>query len=592
MKLSFSRLFETFDSISTERRYLIGLGLVGALRFVNLGFRDLQAWDESLYAMRSLAVIRYGAWLDQTAFAVDGLYSSLHPPLYIWLTSATLLAIGQSEFTFRLWSALFGVATILLIFLIGKRIADDRTGFFAALLFGLNPFVSFFARQGQFDSALTFFLTLSVLLVLIAIQERRSKLFIYAGIAVGAALMSKLFVALGIPLAYVLWGIGTKQARSAQFRRSLLLLLLGASIALPWHLYMTITHGNGDIFFLLKQSALWERTFYGIEGNIKPTGPLYFVNQMIVLFPLGIAFVVAGLFKMKKESDNAWIFISVWFLLFFAVFTLIRTKLAVYLLPMLVPASLIAGRELSNVFVTKRNRKESILLLVGTALSLVWASNQDWRNAVKDLLGSFFRLSLPDAEVTTMIAQLVLALVASVGLIYVLNKWIDIQKFFKLLPTLLFLPTAAWCIYAFAFQDTVDYNDGAAELREFVLRNNHSAILVAGFERNPQLTYYLDGADIGWRSDLPDSVVQANLPIRRIAPPQRREDYRSWLLEELSHEPKGTLLIIEKDKLVRYEVIDPLPFVPYGMEHVFESRRYACFQRESGIFLAGARVVQ
>lgn len=576
MELSLKLIFD-----KPSKLYIPVLVAVGLTRLINLGFLDLQAWDEALYAMRSLAVLRYGAWLDQTPFAVDGLYSSLHPPVYVWLTSATLLAIGQSEFALRFWSALFGAVSLLLIFFIGKRIADDRTGFFAALLFGLNPFVSFFARQGQFDTTLTFFLALSVLLLLLAIQEERGKLFLYAGFAVGGALMSKLFVALGIPITYALWAIVVKQGRSPHFRRSLLLLLLGASIALPWHLYMTILHGNGDPLFLLKQSAIWERTFYGIEGNIKPTGPFYFVNQMFILFPLGVAFFVAGLLRMKKETDNAWTFIYIWFIFFFAVFTLIRTKLAVYLLPMLVPASLIAGREFFNFFATSRGRKESILLLAGTAVSLVWASNQEWRNAVKDFLGSLFRFSLPDAEVTTMFLQLAFVLLSSIGLIYALGKWIDMQKFSKLLPALLFLPTAAWCIYVFAFQDTVDYNDGAAELREFVLRNNQSAILVAGVERNPQLTYYLDGGDIGWRSDI---------SIRRIAPPQRREDFRSWILEELSHEPKGALLIIEKDKLIRYETVDPLPFVPPGMERVFESRRYACFQRESGIFLASHRV--
>jgi 4-amino-4-deoxy-L-arabinose transferase-like glycosyltransferase len=149
-------MLERFTDIQKERFAIGILAAVGLMRFLNLGFLDLQAWDEALYAVRAEGILRFGGWLDQTPFAVDGLYSSLHPPLFIWLTTLSFVLFGVTEFSARFFSAIFGGLTLIVIYRIGKRLADAQVGFFAALLFGLNPFVTFLARQGQFDATLVF----------------------------------------------------------------------------------------------------------------------------------------------------------------------------------------------------------------------------------------------------------------------------------------------------------------------------------------------------------------------------------------------------------------------------------------------------
>lgn len=561
------------------RLHLLILAAVGATRFINLGFEDLQAWDEALYAMRSLAVVRYGAFLDQTRYAVDGLYSSLHPPLYVWLSSLLVGTVGQSEFVFRFWSALLGAATPFIVYALGTRLANHTTGLFAALLFGVSPFVSFFSRQGQFDATLTFFLALSLLLLIRALESENTRYYLYAGFSIGAALMTKLFVGLGIIAAFVLWGIMMRRLKEPRFRSALFLLLLGSSVALPWHVFMTLAHGDGDPLFLLKQSALWERVFHGIEGNIKPTGPFYFVNQMVVLFPLGVAFFVAGLLRMKSEQHQGWLLIYLWFIVVFGVFTLIRTKLAVYTLPMLVPASLIAARELSSFANGILPRAHNWFLLAGTGVSLIWSSSQDIRNAAKQTLLSLFTLTAPEGTILRVSLLLLLWLVMVTTVSFVLLKMKTHVVLVRRFPLIMFVLAMAHLTYIVVFRDPVEYKDGGVEVQNLVEKQNNPAVVVAGFERNPQLTYYLDGADIGWRADI---------RIRRVLPPLRREEYRAWLHEELFYEPRETILIIEKDKLIRYQVLDPASFVPDDMHLVLETRRYACYQRQPGAFLARA----
>jgi len=571
MKRSSSTVLEGFSDIKRERLYLAGIAGVALMRFLNLGFLDLQAWDEALYAVRAESILRFGGWIDQTRFTIDGLYSSLHPPLYVWLTTMSFGAFGVSEFDARFLSTVFGGLTLLVIYRIGKQLGDARLGFFAALLFGLNPFVTFYARQGQFDTTLVFFFSLAVLFLLRAEKEQSSKDALFAGIAVGAALMTKLYVGLGIPLVYCLWIILKPSERRAEsWKRFGVSLIAAIIVALPWHLYMTIAHGEGDPLFFLRASALFERSLYGVEGNVKPLEVLYFFNQLFVLFPAGVAWFGHGLFAAVREKKADWYMLAVWFLVFFLVFSLMRTKLAVYLLPMLVPSSLIGAREISKVVRGTYSQRGVAIFLVTTGLSVLWASSQAWRNATKSIISGLLRLHLPPAvEATGFLTILLLAsCVLALSYLTVRRGWVDRVR--GAVPYLLFVPSFIVCYYQVIGYDRFQYKDGAAELAAFIVERLPSKIVVAGYERNPQLTYYLEGADIGWREDL---------SVKRIVPPKDRSGFRSWLTEQLSGEPDDILVVIEKDKFIRHEWVTAAEVIPPDYAVVFESCRYAAFQR-------------
>lgn len=559
------------SQLKKERLYLGILGLVGLLRFVNLGFLDLQAWDEALYAVRSEGILHFGGWIDQTPFAIDGLYSALHPPLYVWLTSIAFSFLGVTEFAARFFSSFFAALTLPVMFWIGKKLSSVNVGFLAALMFGLNPFVTFFSRQGQFDATLVFFLSLSILLLIDEGNAPWLKSAVQSGLAVGGALLTKLFVGLGIPLAYGIWIAVSKEPNKSRHWKALgVLTVLAALVALPWHAYMTAAHGNGNPFFFLGASALFERTLSGIEGNVKPLEIFYFVNQMIVLFPVGVVWFCLGLYETAKTRNGTWMLMALWFIVFFVVFSLIRTKLAVYLMPLLVPASLISAQKIQDVVEGKYSARATVLLIGGTLLTVLWASSQAWRNSMKAALLSLVRFSLPTMpEIMFILPFLILGIIVLIAAYLAFKKsWIEYLR--KPLPYFLFIPSFVFCSYQILILDATQYKDGAAELVELIQEMQPSQIVVAGYERNPQLTYYLEGADIGWRDDL---------PIRRIIPPKERVLFQAWLAKEVEQEPDDALIIIEKDKFIRYEWVTPAELKPVDYELVFESRRYAAFHR-------------
>ena len=570
-------MLEQPDSKKRERIQLALLLIVGLMRFVNLGFLDLQAWDEALYAVRAEGILLFGGFLDQTPFSIGGLYSSLHPPLYVWLTSLSFAILGVTEFAARSASALFGVFTIFVVYQLGKELKDSSVGFVAALLFGLNPFVTFLARQGQFDTTMVFFLSLAVLSYLRTEREGRSIPALVAGLAVGGALMTKLFVGFGIPLTIVLWHISHPERRDSAWKPFFLSIAAMAIVAVPWHFYMTLVRGFGNPLFILDASAVLERSLYGVEGNVKSLEWFYFVNQLLVLFPLGLFWFLLGIFEIFKNRDRRWMLPALWFVVFFVVFSLMRTKLSVYVLPMLVPASIIGAKTIVDFSRDRGSARMAAALLGGTGLAYLWSSNQDWRNSSKAMLSDLLRVQVPETSTLLSIAPFVFLFLLVIALCFLLYRYDLMIRVRPFLPIVLIAPSFLMSFYNIIGHDRHQYKDGAAELAAFIERKQPAGIVVIGFDRNPQLTFYLEGADIGWRNDM---------EVRRISPPAHRSQLRNWLSEQISDLPSETLVIVEKDKIVRYEWVTAEEATPIDYVMVFDSRRYVVYQRPMSSQLA------
>jgi len=570
MRSSFSRPFEIYDSISIEKRYLIGLGFVGVLRFINLGFYDMQTWDEALYAVRSMGMLKYGEWIDQTAVSIDGLYSSFHPPLYIWLTAIAQSLFGFTEFAGRFFSAVAGAGTLFVVYAIGKELDQPKTGCVAASLFGLSPFVTFYSRQGQLDTTMTFFITLAMFFVIRMIGAKNPEPnAIRAGAALGLALLSRAFVGMGIALALFVWIVWARSYANRRYLVAILKLVgIGLIVVAPWYIYMTIIHGEGDPFFFLTSADLWNRMALGFEGNAKPLGPFYYVNQLIIIMPLGIAWGALALYRIARERESGWMFLAISFFVFFAVFSAVRSKLAVYLLPGLVPFALLAARELVSMTEKENSRRTMLLMIGATLLSVLWSLRHEWRDAVRELLNRMISFNVGvDLVSIPLVTFFVALLITTVALLIWFRKS-DVHALRRYLLPAMLIPAFVVMALHVMLIDRFGHVDGAHALVSYVEEIKPEKIVVAGYERNPQLTYYFGGVDIGWRTDL---------QMRRIIPPKDSLQFRIWLTLEMQHETRDALLIVEKDKFIRYTMIDPLRIAPENYALAFESRRYAVF---------------
>jgi 4-amino-4-deoxy-L-arabinose transferase-like glycosyltransferase len=129
---------------------------------------------------------QYWSWSQDLAW---GYYTK--PPMIAWLIGATTSVCGDAEWCARAGSPILHAGTSLLCGLIGQRLFDPRTGFWAGLLFLTLPAVSFSSAIISTDVPLLFFWSLALYALLRVLQNRSPTWCIVLGFALGLGLLSK-----------------------------------------------------------------------------------------------------------------------------------------------------------------------------------------------------------------------------------------------------------------------------------------------------------------------------------------------------------------------------------------------------------------
>jgi 4-amino-4-deoxy-L-arabinose transferase-like glycosyltransferase len=216
-----------------------------------------------------------------------------HPPMVGWVIQLFTLNLRfDHEFFLRLGAVVFGTLNTGLIFLIGRKIKDSITGFYAALLFTASIYC--FIVAGTFimpDTPQVLFWLLSLWLLVDCLPDKeltkssRIKLLL-AGITVGLALLSKYhsaFLVVGVFL-YILF-YNRKWFRAKETYLAFLIALALFTPVIIWN------YQNSFISFTFHEARVgytgmrirWD--YFGTEliGQFFYSNP---VNFIIVLFSL------------------------------------------------------------------------------------------------------------------------------------------------------------------------------------------------------------------------------------------------------------------------------------------------------------------
>src|SRR3954464_14336078 len=132
---------------------LIALG--AGLRFATLGVQSYHH-DEIVTASRVLRV-GFGHAMDAVGFSESA------PPLYYALAWIWTQITGTGPWGLRSLSAIAGVATIPVAYLIGCELRERRTGLVAAALVAVNPMLIWYSQEARAYALLAFFCALSLL---------------------------------------------------------------------------------------------------------------------------------------------------------------------------------------------------------------------------------------------------------------------------------------------------------------------------------------------------------------------------------------------------------------------------------------------
>ena len=354
--------------------------------FLGLGSQAITDADEAFYAEASREMVESGDWLTPR-FNYQHRWEK--PVLYYWLTAATYLATGPTEFAARLWSAVAGVGLVLLAWAIARHMT---TRLDVAWLAGAIVATSFgyfaMARAALPDLPLTFCITLTIWAALRAIDaasERRAgpsafakatadrrrsetggwsgpatKWWVLAGAGAGAGFLMKGPVALVVP-ALVLLPIAWRERRRLRVdaRGIAVSVLTAAIVGLPWYVAMWFEHGTPYLqsFFVADN---FER--FATE-RFNEARPFWFYLPVLLggLMPWSLVltvFVIEGLAGARKRTlafaDADWRLL-LWAIMPLLFFTLSIGKQPRYILPVLPPLAVLVARGMMERIDTAAN---------------------------------------------------------------------------------------------------------------------------------------------------------------------------------------------------------------------------------------------
>src|SRR3954451_4509839 len=143
---------------------VLGLTVLGAaLRFATLGLQSYHH-DEVVTASR---ILRVGF-----AHAMEAVgFSESAPPLYYALAWVWTQATGTGEWGLRSLSALAGVLTVPVAYLIGRELRTRRTGLLAAALVAVNPMLIWYSQEARAYALLALFCAVSLYYCVRALEE-------------------------------------------------------------------------------------------------------------------------------------------------------------------------------------------------------------------------------------------------------------------------------------------------------------------------------------------------------------------------------------------------------------------------------------
>jgi uncharacterized membrane protein len=223
---------------STRWPALAVVALSFALRLINLGGRPLW-YDEAfavLYAEKPFATMLHG-----TVAQVGGAAADVHPLFFYSVLHAWMSIVGQSPAAVRALSVLLGTATVVMVYLIARRLFDDMTGLVAAAIGAVSPFAIYYSQEARMYALLGFAAVTATYFFLRAWTDNRWYSWIAFSIF-GALTLYAHNLGFAVILAldgWVLWKWFCQ--RSARWQRFLPLLLshlLMLALFAPWLVYV------------------------------------------------------------------------------------------------------------------------------------------------------------------------------------------------------------------------------------------------------------------------------------------------------------------------------------------------------------------
>lgn len=328
------------------RSAVTGFALLGGLFTVlwGLGAYPLLQPDEGRNAEIAREMLQSGAWLVPS---YNGLPYLDKPAFFFKAVALSFRLFGENEAAARLPSALFGLATLVLIHRFCRIHYGAATAAAAVLVIATSPLFFAFSRYVIFDMTLGFFVSATILACFSAtVSEgrRRRRFYLLAAAMAGLATVVKGPVGFIIPTlvmaVFHAWGGEWTWWREAFGRRKVAVFL---AIVVPWFAGVSLQHPDFPYYGLVKESFQRFTT-----SEFRRTAPFYYYALVIGLcfFPWSLLLPEAAVKAWR--SRTSWRAVDrlfvVWALVVVGFFSLSQSKLPGYILTAVIALGVLVAR--------------------------------------------------------------------------------------------------------------------------------------------------------------------------------------------------------------------------------------------------------
>ena len=319
--------------------YSLLIGLAGCLFFMPfLGGVHLFDWDEINFAEISREMI---ALDDYLRVHVNFKPFWEKPPFFFWMQAICMHIWGVGEYAARFPNAVCGVISLVILYLIGKRLYDRTFGLLWALAYfgstlpflyfksgiidpffnlfifgGLYGFILFYWKKDKFDS--------------IALPKHSLFYLCMGGLVLGLAIITKGPVAYMIVcLCLFVYWIMQRLRFYVNVPQFLLFTVFASLITLGW--YGLETWKNGP-WFIQEFTRYQYRLFSTPDAGHAGFPGYHFIVILVGCFPASL-FAIRSFFKVEQEKIHqrnfrTWMLILFWVVLI--LFTIVQSKIVHY----------------------------------------------------------------------------------------------------------------------------------------------------------------------------------------------------------------------------------------------------------------------
>jgi 4-amino-4-deoxy-L-arabinose transferase-like glycosyltransferase len=327
-------------------RDLLILGVVLGIPFFQyLGGLPLIDPDEGRYAEIPREMLQRGDLITPTLNYVKYFEK---PPLLYWINAASLKLFGQNEFAARFPSALCGLMTVLVTYIIARNLYGRRAALFSALILGTSVGFVLQSRIILTDMLLTFCLTaaLGSFIVAASREGRRSRplpwylFYLFCALATLAKGLIGIVFPAGIIFFYILLSRRWKLVSEMRLVPGLLLFLV---VAAPWFVAVSLRNPEFARFFFIHEH--FERFTSSVHGRYQP---FWFFVPVLLGTMLPWSFFIPGALARSwsdrhHDEGRAGLYLLIWTILIFLFFSKSGSKLIPYVLPIFPPLAILIG---------------------------------------------------------------------------------------------------------------------------------------------------------------------------------------------------------------------------------------------------------